>query len=110
MIYLKEELIRMTVEVGSMPIKSKNVNINNGFWKAIRHKNKSKILPAVYQVYEETGRIESFKQDWEEGAWYKPHIFWDSDVAKWMETAAYILGEEADPDMEEKLESLIDLI
>jgi DUF1680 family protein len=100
----------MTQIYASSPIKSKNVKIKSRFWTGIRHKNKTKILPAIYRVYEETGRIKSFKHDWKEGDPYKPHIFWDSDVAKWMETAAYILGEEQDSDTEEKMERLIDLI
>lgn len=93
-----------------VPVKSKNVQVNSSLWRYLKHKNKTIILPAIYEVYEKTGRIESFKHDWKQGSWYTPHIFWDSDVAKWMETTAYILGEEKDPDTEEKLESLIDLM
>ena len=30
--------------------------------------------------------------DYKEGDEIKPHIFWDSDVAKWVESASYILN------------------
>ena len=40
----------------------------------------------------------------------KVHIFWDSDVAKWMEGAAYILAKHPDALLEQKVESLIDRI
>ena len=93
-----------------VPVPLRNVKVNNSFWNRIGQKNKMQILPAIYEVYEKTGRIESFRHDWKEGAWYTPHVFWDSDVAKWMETAAYFLGEQADPETEEKLEHLIDLM
>ncbi len=40
----------------------------------------------------------------------KPHVFWDSDVAKWMEAAAYSLTTHPDQQMEARLESVIDMI
>lgn len=40
----------------------------------------------------------------------KPHVFWDSDVAKWIEAAAYILAQEDAPELKEKVEWLIDRI
>lgn len=93
-----------------VPVPLKNVTVNSSFWNQMQRKNRTQILPAIYDVYEKTGRIESFRHDWKEGAWYTPHIFWDSDVAKWMETAAYLLGEKYDSETEEKLEHLIDLM
>ena len=37
-------------------------------------------------------------------------VFQDSDVAKWLEAAAYALGQAPNPELEEKVESLIDLL
>jgi DUF1680 family protein len=65
---------------------------------------------AVYDRFYETGRIDAFRFDWKEGEDKQPHFFWDSDVAKWMEGAAYILSREDRPDLEEKIEEIVDLI
>ena len=40
----------------------------------------------------------------------KPHYFWDSDVAKWMEGAAYLIAQEYDAELDKKIEMLVDLI
>ena len=65
---------------------------------------------AVYERFTETGRFEALKCAWQEGEPNRPHIFWDSDVVKWMEGAAYVLSREANPELEAKVEALIDEI
>jgi DUF1680 family protein len=40
----------------------------------------------------------------------KPHIFYDSDVAKFIESAAYIVQKDPDPELERFVEGLIDKI
>ena len=59
---------------------------------------------AVYNRFYDTGRVSAFRCDWQEGQPKKPHIFWDSDVAKWIEGAAYLIEKQPDA----KLEALID--
>lgn len=86
------------------------VDINNGFWKARQETNRKITINAVLQRFKETGRFDAFKCDWKEGAPNKPHFFWDSDVAKWIEGAAYILKKENRPDLEEVVEWVIDQI
>ncbi len=88
----------------------RNVKIEGGFWFERQKINREITTQAVYDRFFETGRIDAFKCDWKEGDPNKPHIFWDSDVAKWMEGAAYILATEDRPDLEEKVEELIDRI
>ena len=88
----------------------RNVTLRQGFWKQMEELNSKVTVNAVYDRFYETGRIDAFKFDWKEGEPNQPHFFWDSDVAKWMEGAAYILSREDRPDLEEKIESLIDLI
>ncbi len=67
-------------------------------------------MDAVWKQFCDTGRIDAFKCDWKEGMDKKPHYYWDSDVAKWMEAAAYLLGKEDIPELKEKVEWLIDRI
>lgn len=86
------------------------VRITDGYWKEKEDLNRDKTLSAVYDRFVETGRIDAFKCDWKEGMPNMPHYFWDSDVAKWMEAAAYVLCRENIPEVEKKLESIIDCI
>ena len=91
-------------------IEGKNVRITDGFWKAKQELNRSTTMDAVWNRFSDTGRIAAFNFDWKEGMENKPHIFWDSDVAKWMEAAAYLIAEKYDADLEAKVEGLIDRI
>lgn len=87
-----------------------NVTLIGGFLYEKQKLNESVTMQAVYDRFYDTGRISAFRCDWKEGEPNKPHIFWDSDVAKWMEAAAYILQKKADPSLEEKVENIIDEI
>ncbi|MGN1347258.1 MAG: glycoside hydrolase family 127 protein [Eubacteriales bacterium] len=88
----------------------RNVTLRGGFWKSKEDLNRDVTIHAVYDRFNESGRIDAFKCSWKEGDPKQPHIFWDSDVAKWMEGAAYILKRERIADLEEKVEALIDEI
>lgn len=86
------------------------ITINGGFWKDIADKNRKVTMDAVYDRFAETGRFDALKCDWKEGMPNRPHIFWDSDVAKWMEGAAYILAREEDSTLQARVEEMIDHI
>lgn len=88
----------------------RNVKINCGYWKEKEELNRKVTINAVYDRFYDTGRIDAFACNWREGNENKPHIFWDSDVAKWIEGAAYILYRERDAELESKVENIIDLI
>lgn len=88
----------------------RNVTLTGGFWKNKEDLNRDVTIDAVYDRFTESGRIDAFKCDWKEGDPQKPHFFWDSDVVKWMEGAAYCLSRKADPELEAKVEALIDEI
>lgn len=87
-----------------------NTTLQKGFLCDKQLLNRKVTMQAVWDRFSETGRIDAFRFDWEEGKSNKPHIFWDSDVAKWMEAAAYILSKEEDSDLRTKIEWLIDRI
>lgn len=93
------------------------VNITEGFWQRRQQINNQKTVYAVYNRFLETGRIDAFKFAWKPGDPNKPHFFWDSDVAKWMEGVAYIYnstkGKELmkkDEELVRKVDELVDLI
>ena len=84
-----------------------HVNINCGFWKTKQDMVKNVTVDAVYDRFSDTHRFDALKCKplTEE---YTPHIFWDSDVAKWLEGAAYILQKEKNNALLKKVESAVD--
>ena len=93
-----------------MQVNYQYVTLTGGFWKQKEDLNRDVTMGAVYDRFDETGRIAAFRCDWKDGMPNRPHIFWDSDVAKWMEGAAYQLSRDDDPALRAKVESLIDEI
>ena len=91
-------------------IEFSDVKITGGYWKARQDINRSVTLKAVYDRFNETGRFEALKCDLRDGDTNIPHIFWDSDVAKWVEGASYILHSEKNDQAVEIIENAIDLI
>ncbi len=87
-------------------IKFDSVKITGGFWQQRQNINKDTTIYSVYDRFDDTGRVKALACDWKEGdaPQDRPHIFWDSDIAKWIESAAYII--KMNPS--EKLESMID--
>ncbi len=93
-----------------MSVNLKNVNITGGFWKKMQSKNITVTMDAVYSRFKETGRFDALWCNWKEGMENKPHIYWDSDIAKWVEGAAYILSKHPDTELTSKVENVIDAI
>ncbi len=92
------------------PVSFRDVEITGGFWKKRQDINRSVSINAVYDRFADTGRIDAFRFDWKEGMPNRPHFFWDSDVAKWMESAAYLLQKQPDPALEAKIDALVEQI
>ena len=85
-----------------------NVTINGGFWKAKQDLVRGTTVQAVYDRFKETHRFEALKCQWKEGDPDMPHIFWDSDVAKWIEGAAYLLHYQRDAALEALIDEAVD--
>ncbi|HRR28285.1 MAG TPA: glycoside hydrolase family 127 protein [Victivallales bacterium] len=88
----------------------RDVKVTDGFWKQKMDINQKNTLPIQYKQCLETGRIDALKLKWKEGMQNKPHIFWDSDIGKWIEAAAYSLVNYPDNSIEEKIDYIIELI
>ena len=58
------------------------------------------MLEAVVEQTESTGRIGAFDLKWKVGDPCKPHVYWDSDVAKVLEGIAYILALKPDAELD----------
>lgn len=63
-----------------------------------------------YDKCRTTGRIEALELKWKEGSdpAKRPHQFWDSDIAKWIESAAYALTLEPNPELEGRIDTVVD--
>nr|MBA3847833.1 hypothetical protein [Planctomycetota bacterium] len=69
-----------------------------GFWGRWQEVVRSVTLPSQHRTMLGTGHIDAFRLEWKPGQPNEPHIFWDSDVAKWVEAAAHALsGDRASP-------------
>ena len=84
-----------------------DLDITGGFWKEKQELFRRVTVDAVYDRFEETGRFEALNCSWKEGMPNKPHIFWDSDVVKWIEGAAYFLLKQKDEKLEAKVDDLV---
>ena len=82
--------------------------IKDGFWKYYYDLNRDVTAHAVYDRFEETGRFDAFKCRWIDGQENKPHYFWDSDIAKWMEGIAYLAEVERCPELEAKVDAVVE--
>ncbi|MBR5307387.1 MAG: glycoside hydrolase family 127 protein [Clostridia bacterium] len=86
-----------------------SVNLTKGYFFDKYELNRKITIDAVYDRFAESGRIEAFKFNWtpDREDLKKPHFFWDSDVAKWMEGAAYLLKKAPNPELEKKIDDIV---
>lgn len=91
-------------------IEFSDIEITGGYWKTRQDINSSVTLESVYERFQETHRFDALKCEWKNGEPNMPHIFWDSDIAKWIEGAAYILNSKKDEKITEIIENVIDCI
>jgi len=83
------------------------VRVTGGLWGERLRVNREITLPAEYEQYQKTGHLDAWKLTWKPGDPKRPHIFWDSDVAKWLEAAGYSLALHPDPELEKRCDEVI---
>ena len=83
-----------------------SIKINGGFWKEKQDLVREITINAVYDRFKESGRIDAFNFD----SGVKAHFFWDSDVAKWIESVAYLSTEKREPALEAIVDEIVDNI
>lgn len=71
-------------------ISFEQVDFKNGFWHDRYELNKTVSLQNVRTRFEESGRFDALRFNYLKNG-KKPHFFFDSDVAKWMEGVAYLI-------------------
>lgn len=91
------------------PIPLKKVSVNNGFWGSKLKAIRVNTLPHVYKKLKEAGCIAALKLRESDDIKNK-YAFRDSDLAKWMEGAAYSLTSYPDKNLENQMDNLIDMM
>ena len=87
------------------PVSFRQVKMTDSFWAPRIQTNRKETIPYIYDQCKATGRIDAFT--WKPGEPRQPHVFWDSDVAKWMEGAAYSLALHPDKQLEKEMDEVI---
>jgi DUF1680 family protein len=86
------------------------VSLHDTFWaprvETIRHTT----LEHQYDQLVQSGRLDALRLRWQPGDEPVPHIFWDSDVAKWIEAASYCLASRYDPELDARIDAVIELL
>ena len=100
------------------PLPLKSVRITDGFWGNYQRKVLDKVIPYQWEALndrvpgaEKSGCIHNFevaagRKQGEHYGW----VFQDSDLAKWMDAAAYALTLLPDPELERRIDETIELI
>ncbi len=87
-----------------------DIDITDGFWKIKQDMVRNTTVKAVYERFKDTHRFDALECKWKEGDSNMPHIYWDSDVAKWIEGVAYIIEKEHRPELKALADNAIDNI
>ncbi len=102
--YPQEKFAHAALEAGS-------------FWEQWQTVARKVTLPVQLELLRKTGRYEAFNlhhipyYDREPAVWPVPdHLFWESDVAKWIEGACYHLQSQPDPEIQSHVDHLANLI
>ncbi len=83
------------------------VRVEDAFWGPRIETNRARTLPHAERLCEETGRFAAYDLVWQPGQPRMPHVFWDSDVAKWVEAVSYSLATHPDAALEARLDGII---
>ncbi|WP_247045445.1 glycoside hydrolase family 127 protein [Arthrobacter rhizosphaerae] len=91
------------------PLPLAAVVIDDHFWSPKRDVVRSRTLPQQEEQMRKGGQFEALKLAWKAGE-PEPHIFWESDVAKWIEAASHCLATSPDPELEAAVDEAIELL
>ena len=95
------------------PLPHTQVALDDAFWAPRQRVNRERTIPHIYEQCKQTGRIDALDGVWdpevvERGV--KANIailFWDSDVAKWIEAASYSLATHPDPELDALVDAVV---
>ena len=100
----------MSIQTAGSRSRVIDITFDDTFWAPRIEINRQRTIPGIYELCKVTGRIDALKLDWEPGKEPKPHVFWDSDVAKWIEAASYSIAAHPDEDLKARVNELVQLV
>ncbi|WP_222711103.1 glycoside hydrolase family 127 protein [Quadrisphaera setariae] len=87
------------------------MTITDDFWAPRREQVRTSTLRQQERQLRAPGQqFDALRLTWQPGDPHEPHIFWESDVAKWIEAASYCLATTADPELEASVDEAISLL
>jgi len=93
------------------PVSMKNVQITGGLLGDRMRTNALVTAPLIYERCAETGRVQALKAEkWDGREQTRPHPFWDSDIGKMVESAAYSLQTMPNPGLVRQVDAVADLL
>ena len=98
------------------PVRFVDVRLEGDFWKERLDTVLARTIPSQHKKLGEYGLLDSLKlpnpppplRFPRHANGFTVQVFWDSDVGKWIEAAAYALSHKRDPDIEAKIEAIVD--
>jgi DUF1680 family protein len=103
------------------PLARGQVKIQDGFWKRWRDLVGQTTLAHQYDEMRAEGQMDALLLDprmhrgraladpWADAGYWGGSVFWDSDLAKWLEAASARLEQTRDPALEERVDEVIGL-
>ncbi len=79
----------------------------DGFWASRLRVLQKETLFAIYQQMRQDGHFTAFRESWQAGMHPIPYLFWESDIAKWIEAASYSLATDPDANLEKLVDETI---
>lgn len=92
------------------PLSLRCVILKDGLLAVRQTVNQNVTVPVVLEKCEVTGRVEAILHRWDGRPESRPHPFWDSDIGKTLESVAYALISRRDGKLEEKADTIIELM
>lgn len=97
-----------TPERGWSEVDPSAVAISDPFWSQRREIVRTRTIPHLYRELAQNGALDALSHEWTPGEEPVPHVFWDSDIAKWIEAASYTLRWHPDDELDALLDSVIE--
>jgi DUF1680 family protein len=86
------------------------VRLTDDFWAPRVETIRRTTLEHQFDQLVRSGRLDALRLTWRPGDEPVPHIFWDSDVAKWIEAASYCLASRHDATLDARVDAVIALL
>ena len=98
------------------PVRFVDVRLEGDFWKERLDTVLARTIPSQHKKLGEYGLLDSLKlpnpppplRFPRHANGFTVQVFWDSDVGKWIEAAAYALSHKRDADIEARIEAIVD--